>query len=174
MNRRCTARQGCVYVGTGSGNLTIIDAAAPSRLAGLTGIVMRAKRTGRIRQWTTRNVGGQGMAAPLTASIVVNDPAAMRKAAELGLGVAMLAISDALPQLKSRARVRLAPKWYADTRTISLYYASRLHFAGQDATHAGAKTIGSRTMSLRAGRRGSGSSPWSSATSGRAADAYSV
>jgi DNA-binding transcriptional LysR family regulator len=97
----------------------------PSGLASLAGIVMRAERTGRIRQWTMRNVVGEEVPAVLTESIVVNDPAAMRKAAELGLGVAMLAIPDALPQLKSRALVRLVPKWYADAGAISLYYASR-------------------------------------------------
>jgi DNA-binding transcriptional LysR family regulator len=97
----------------------------PSGLASLAGIVMRAERTGRIRQWTMRNVVGEEVPAALTESIVVNDPAAMRKAAELGLGVAMLAIPDALPQLKSRALVRLVPKWYADAGAISLYYASR-------------------------------------------------
>lgn len=99
----------------------------PNGLAGLAGIVMRAERSGRIRQWTMRNAAGEEMPAATTERIVVNDPAAMRQAAELGLGVAMLAIPDALAQLKSRALIRLLPKWYADAGAISLYYPSRSH-----------------------------------------------
>ncbi len=57
--------------------------------------------------------------------IVLNDPAAMRSAALLGLGVAMIAKPDALPYLDNRQLVRLIPAWYADAGPISIYYANR-------------------------------------------------
>ncbi|MGX5733349.1 LysR substrate-binding domain-containing protein [Bosea thiooxidans] len=97
----------------------------PSGLSQLSGIVMRSLRTGRIRHWIMRDAGGTEMAAALPETIIVNDPAAMREAARLGLGVAMLAVPDVLPELESRRLVRLLPHWYADAGAISLYYASR-------------------------------------------------
>ena len=53
------------------------------------------------------------------------DTAAMREAAMLGLGVAMLAVPDVLPQLEDGSLARLAPRWYSDAGAISIYYASR-------------------------------------------------
>jgi DNA-binding transcriptional LysR family regulator len=99
--------------------------ADPAALAGLDGIVMRSARTGRVRQWMMRNAAGAEMAAALGERIVVNDPAAMCRAAQLGLGVTLIAVPDALPHLESGALVRLVPRWYADAGAISLYYANR-------------------------------------------------
>lgn len=65
------------------------------------------------------------MAATLTETIVLNEPAAMRKAARLGLGVALIAVIDVLPELERGDLIRLLPDWYADADAISLYYASR-------------------------------------------------
>jgi DNA-binding transcriptional LysR family regulator len=96
----------------------------PSALAELDGIVMRPQ-SGRIRQWSMRNAAGEELLAPLPASVVVNDPAAMRAAALLGLGVALLVVPDVLPELEDGRLVRVLPRWYADAGTISLYYASR-------------------------------------------------
>lgn len=97
----------------------------PEDLAELDGIVMRSARTGRIRQWTLRNAAGATQAAELRHHLVFNDPAAMTRAAVLGLGVTMISVPDALPHLDSGDLVRLVPKWYADAGPISLYYASR-------------------------------------------------
>jgi DNA-binding transcriptional LysR family regulator len=97
----------------------------PGGLAHLDGIVMRSLRTGRVRPWTMRDAAGTEMAAHLAETIVVNDPAAMREAAKLGLGVALLAVPDVLPELEAGRLVRLLPQWYADAGAISLYYASR-------------------------------------------------
>ncbi len=97
----------------------------PEELTELDGIVMRSARTGRIRQWTLRNAAGVSQAAELRQQLVFNDPAAMTRAAVMGLGVTMIAVPDALPFLDSGALVRLVPKWYADAGPISLYYASR-------------------------------------------------
>ncbi|CAN7455193.1 LysR family transcriptional regulator [Phenylobacterium sp. LjRoot225] len=97
----------------------------PADLAGLDGVVMRSERTGRIRQWLMRNAAGEEVAAPLAETIVVNDPTAMRQAAILGLGVALVAVPDAAAHLQSGALVRLAPHWWADAGPISIYFASR-------------------------------------------------
>lgn len=97
----------------------------PSGLSQFNGIVMRSLKSGRVRHWVMRDVAGAEMAATLGENIVVNDPAAMREAAKLGLGIAMLAVPDVLPDLESGALVRVLPQWYADAGAISLYYASR-------------------------------------------------
>ncbi|AZO79897.1 MULTISPECIES: LysR family transcriptional regulator [unclassified Bosea (in: a-proteobacteria)] len=97
----------------------------PSGLSALDGIVMRASRTGRVRHWTMRDAAGTEMAATLPETIVLNDPAAMREAALLGLGVALLTVPDVLPHLESGALIRLIPRWYADAGAISLYYSGR-------------------------------------------------
>jgi DNA-binding transcriptional LysR family regulator len=97
----------------------------PDGLQALSGIVMRSLQTGRIRHWTMRDVTGREMPALLQESIIVNDPSAMREAALLGLGVAMLAVPDVLPALESGQLLRLMPHWYSDAGAISIYYASR-------------------------------------------------
>lgn len=99
--------------------------ADPAGLAGLDGIVMRSPRTGRVRHWMMRNAAGLEMAATPAETVVLNDPAAMCRAAVLGLGVAMVTMADALPHLDSGALVRLLPQWHADAGPISIYYASR-------------------------------------------------
>jgi DNA-binding transcriptional LysR family regulator len=97
----------------------------PTALADMDGIVMRGLQSGRIRQWTMRNAQGQELPASLPASIVVNDPSALREAALLGLGVALLVVPDVLHELEAGRLVRVLPRWYADAGAISLYYASR-------------------------------------------------
>jgi DNA-binding transcriptional LysR family regulator len=97
----------------------------PSGLAAYNGIVMRSLRTGRIRHWMLRNANGIEIAGTLSETIVVNDPAAVREAARLGLGVSLIALLDALPELERGDLIRLLPDWYADAGAISLYYASR-------------------------------------------------
>lgn len=97
----------------------------PDELTALDGIVMRSLQTGRIRHWSMRDVSGREVQAPLSESIVVNDPAAMREAALLGLGVAMLATADILPALENGSLLRLVPRWYCDAGAISIYHASR-------------------------------------------------
>ena len=71
------------------------------------------------------NAAGEQVPVALKETIVLNDPAAMCRAAQLGLGVALVAVPDALPHLESGALVRLLPQWHADLGSISLYYASR-------------------------------------------------
>jgi DNA-binding transcriptional LysR family regulator len=97
----------------------------PSGLIAFNGIVMRSLRTGRIRQWMLRNADGVEMAGTLAETIVLNDPAAMREAARLGLGVSFIALPDVQAELARGGLIRLLPNWYADAGAISLYYASR-------------------------------------------------
>jgi DNA-binding transcriptional LysR family regulator len=99
--------------------------ADPTDLAGFDGIVLRSSRTGRLRQRVMRDRAGKELSAELQETIVVNDPAAMSRAALLDLGVAMIVMPEALPYLESKALERLVPDWYADLGSISLYYASR-------------------------------------------------
>lgn len=108
-----------------------VPPAEPSSLAELDGIVMRSLQSGRIRHWAMRDAAGAESAATVREDIVVNDPAAMREAARLGLGVALLAMPDVLPDLESGALVRLAPRWYADAGAISVYYGSRALLPGK-------------------------------------------
>ncbi|MFM0027224.1 LysR substrate-binding domain-containing protein [Paraburkholderia madseniana] len=102
-----------------------ITPADPGDLAILDGIVMRSSRTGRVRHRTMRNAVGNEMPAQLGETIMVNDPAAMREAAILGLGVTLLAVSDVLSSIERGELVRLLPRWYADAGAISIYYATR-------------------------------------------------
>jgi DNA-binding transcriptional LysR family regulator len=99
--------------------------ADPAGLAAYDGITMRSPHTGRIRRWMFRNANGIEMVGALAETIVVNDPAATREAARLGLGVALIALVDVLPDLARGDLIRLLPDWHADAGTISLYYASR-------------------------------------------------
>lgn len=97
----------------------------PAGLAGLDGIVMKSINTGRIPQRQMRNAAGEEQPVDLTPKIVVNDPAAMRAAALLGLGVTLLSKPDALAHLDSGELIRLVPSWYVDIGPISIYYANR-------------------------------------------------
>lgn len=99
--------------------------ADPAGLAEFAGIVMRSSRTGRVRQWTLRDAAGAEMPARLAETITLNDPAAMREAALLGLGITLLAVPDVLPWIERGELVRLLPRWYADAGAISIYYANR-------------------------------------------------
>lgn len=108
-----------------------VPPAEPTALAGFDGIVMRSLQSGRIRHWTMRDAAGAESAVALREDIVVNDPAAMAEAARLGLGVALLAMPDVLPELESGALVRLVPRWYADAGAISVYFASRTLLPGK-------------------------------------------
>lgn len=99
--------------------------AHPADLSNLDGIHMRSSNTGRIRQWVMRNAGGDEVPVALREKMVLNDPAAIAHAASLGLGVAMIAMPDALSYMESGMLVRLLPDWYADIGPISIYYASK-------------------------------------------------
>jgi hypothetical protein len=69
---------------------------------------MRSLRTGRIRHRTLRDASGDEIVGPLGETIVVNDPAAAREAARLGLGIALLAVPAGRAP-RSRVRRARAP-----------------------------------------------------------------
>ena len=98
----------------------------PASMSGLNGVLMRSIGTGKIRQWHMRNAAGDEQPVALAGTLVVNDPAAMCKAALLGIGIAMITKPDALPHLESGGLVRVAPQWYADAGPISVYYSSKV------------------------------------------------
>ncbi|UJR82845.1 LysR family transcriptional regulator [Sandaracinus amylolyticus] len=97
----------------------------PEGLAALEGIAMRSSRTGRLRTWTMRDERGREAVARIDPSLVLDDAGAMCRVAALGLGVALVAVPDALPYLERGALVRVLPRWWADAGNISIYYASR-------------------------------------------------
>ncbi|WOH54583.1 LysR family transcriptional regulator [Bradyrhizobium sp. sBnM-33] len=99
--------------------------ADPNGLAAFEGIVWRSSRTGRIRERIMRNAAGTEIPVKLAETIVFDDPEATCRAALLGLGVTLIAMSHALPHLERGALVRLVPQWYSDGGPISIYYASR-------------------------------------------------
>ncbi|WP_117192164.1 LysR family transcriptional regulator [Rhizobium terrae] len=99
--------------------------ADPADLAGWDGIYLRSSNTGRIRQWVMPRIDGEEVQTSLSERIVMNDPAAMVRAARLGLGVSMITVPDALPHFRSGELIRLLPDWYADIGPISIYYANR-------------------------------------------------
>ncbi|PYE25692.1 DNA-binding transcriptional LysR family regulator [Rhizobium sp. PP-CC-3A-592] len=99
--------------------------ASPADLAALDGIAMRSMRTGRIAPRLMRNAFGEEQTVSLKETIVVNDPAAMRAASLLGLGVTLIIKADALPHLESGELVRVLPSWWVDAGPISIYYGSR-------------------------------------------------
>lgn len=105
--------------------------ADPSGLGELDGIVMRSLSSGRIRTWSMRNAQGDEAVAVIRDTIVVNDPAALRESARLGLGVTLVSVPDVLPWLESGELVRVLPRWWADAGAISLYYASRTLLPGK-------------------------------------------
>lgn len=99
---------------------------SPADMADHAGILMRSSNSGRIRQWMMRDAQGREERALLNETIVMSDAAAMAQAAIAGLGIALLAVPDVLPQIESGALERVLPKWYADAGSISLYYSGRV------------------------------------------------
>lgn len=97
----------------------------PADLAHYDGIAWRSPRTGRIRERLMRNAAGAEIPVRLAETIVLDDPEATCRAALLGLGVTLIAVSHALPHLERGSLVRLLPQWYSDGGPISLYYATR-------------------------------------------------
>jgi DNA-binding transcriptional LysR family regulator len=103
----------------------------PRELAGFDVIGMRFLQSGRLRDWTMRNGTGEEAVLEMRTLAVLSDPQAVRAAALMGLGVAVLALPDVLACLEQGTLVRLAPDWYVDAGSISLYYPSRAQLAAK-------------------------------------------
>lgn len=115
----------------------VIAVAAPSYVAQIAqprkpadlnkheGIVMRSAPSGRIRSWPLRNRAGEQATVDMRPRVILSDPEAICRAAMVGLGIAFVAMPNALPHLKSGALMRLLPDWYADIGPISIYFGGR-------------------------------------------------
>jgi DNA-binding transcriptional LysR family regulator len=99
--------------------------AEPAELSRHRGIVRRSIGSGRLVPWAMKNDAGHEVVATVLPVAVFDDPEAMARAAACGMGVAMLPLPHALPLLESGELVQILPGWYAETRPLSIYYASR-------------------------------------------------
>jgi DNA-binding transcriptional LysR family regulator len=97
----------------------------PDDLARHRGVLRRSLATGRLMPWALKNSEGQERVASVRPVMVMDDPEAMARAAATGMGIALLPMPHALPLLESGALVRVLRDWYADSRTLSIYYTSR-------------------------------------------------
>jgi DNA-binding transcriptional LysR family regulator len=97
----------------------------PADLADFDAIVMRSPQSGRAKSWEMRNRGGDGMQAMPRPRVFLNDPDAIRAAALMGMGVALLVTTDLGTHLESGALQRVLPDWYVDVGAISLYFTSQ-------------------------------------------------
>jgi DNA-binding transcriptional LysR family regulator len=103
----------------------------PGDLAGQDAIGMRFLQSGRLRDWTMKNAAGEEEPLEMRMLAVLSDPQAVRAAALMGVGVAVLSMPDVLAQLERGELVRLLPDWYVDAGAVSLYYPSRTHLPGK-------------------------------------------
>jgi DNA-binding transcriptional LysR family regulator len=99
--------------------------AHPSELARHSGLLRRMLSSGRLAPWSLKNDAGEEVVASVRPVMVLDDPEAIARAAATGLGVAMLPLSHALPQLERGELVRVLPEWYAEALPLSIYYTSR-------------------------------------------------
>jgi DNA-binding transcriptional LysR family regulator len=99
--------------------------AHPSELARHRGLLRRMLSSGRLAPWSLKNDAGEEVVANVRPVMVLDDPEAIARAAATGLGVAMLPLSHALPQLERGELVRVLPEWYAEALPLSIYYTSR-------------------------------------------------
>jgi len=97
----------------------------PQDLARHRGLLRRSLATGRLVPWALKNGQGEELIASVRPVMVLDDPEAMARAAATGMGIAMLPLPHALPQLESGALVRVLREWYGQTRPLSIYYTSR-------------------------------------------------
>jgi DNA-binding transcriptional LysR family regulator len=97
----------------------------PADLAGRPGILLRSPQTGRIRNWTlTDGVAGKA-SIDLDTRILFDDPDAANHAAMHGLGIALVAVPQALPYIERGVLRRVLPDWWVDGGDISIYYAAQ-------------------------------------------------
>jgi len=97
----------------------------PQDLVRHRGLLRRSLATGRLVPWTLKNPTGEEVVAGLRPVMVLDDPEALARAAATGMGIAMLPLPHAAQLLERGELVRVLPKWYAETRPLSIYYTSR-------------------------------------------------
>lgn len=88
------------------------------------GILIRSPQTGRIGSQPLRNRDNDQASVDLRLKMAMSDPEAACLAAAAGLGIALVAMPQALPYLERGAVVRVLPDWHVDAGTISIYFAA--------------------------------------------------
>jgi DNA-binding transcriptional LysR family regulator len=96
----------------------------PAHLAAHDGILIRSPQTGRLSAAPLRNKANRQAAIELRPRIAMSDPEAACIAATAGLGVALVAMPQALPFLREGTLQRVLPDWFVDAGTISIYFAA--------------------------------------------------
>ncbi|TWC29760.1 LysR family transcriptional regulator [Pseudomonas sp. SJZ079] len=97
--------------------------ATPAELARHAGILIRSPQTGRVRSWALRNRSNDEAAIELPVRITMSDPDAACRAAEMGLGIALVSLPHSLPYLDTGSLIRVLPDWYVDAGHISVYFS---------------------------------------------------
>ncbi len=97
--------------------------ATPPELARHAGILIRSPQTGRVRSWALRNRSNDEAAIELPVRITMSDPDAACRAAEMGLGIALVSLPHSLPYLETGSLIRVLPDWYVDAGHISVYFS---------------------------------------------------
>ena len=98
---------------------------SPAELDQHQGILIRSPQTGRVRPWALCNRAQQQAPISLRPRITVSDPGAACEAAERGLGIALVAMPDALPYLTRQSLQRVLPDWYVEGGAVSLYFPAQ-------------------------------------------------
>ncbi|HEI8867165.1 LysR family transcriptional regulator [Serratia sp. AKBS12] len=96
----------------------------PEQLVEHAGIFIRSPQTGRIRNLPLRNADNEQRPPAMQIAMTVNEPAAAAQAAEMGMGIALIAMPNALPYLESGRLLRVLPEWYIDRGSVNLYFPS--------------------------------------------------
>jgi DNA-binding transcriptional LysR family regulator len=94
----------------------------PEQLVSHAGIFIRSPQTGRVRNLPLRNADNEQRAPSMTIKMTVNEPEAAARAAEMGLGIALISMPNALPYLESGRLVRVLSGWYVDRGSVHLYF----------------------------------------------------
>lgn len=96
----------------------------PSDLAQHFGILIRSPQTGRVRPWTLHNRDQAQAAIELPVRMTMSDPDAACRAAEMGLGIALVSLPHALPYLERGGLQRVLHDWYVDAGHVSVYFSA--------------------------------------------------
>ena len=97
----------------------------PADLAEHEGVMMRSASSGRVVARTLRNNAGETELCEQRACMTVNDPDAVTKGVLMHMGIGLMAMPHALPDLESGELDRVLPDWYDDAGAISLYFGSQ-------------------------------------------------
>jgi len=97
---------------------------SPADLSAHAGILIRSPQTGRIGALPLRNRANEQVAIELSMRMAMSDPEAACLAAAANLGIALVAMPQALPYLESGTVIRVLPDWYVDAGSIAIYFAA--------------------------------------------------